>query len=137
MTVVYEALNIFFLVFHSVLLVFNVLGWIPRATRRWNLVTLGLTLVSWLGLGAFYGLGYCVCTDWHWRVRRALGIHDPYDSYVQFLMVRVTGVDVSAQFAFWLTAILFSLAIVMSIAVNLRDLRAARSRSIKNPAKES
>jgi hypothetical protein len=135
---VYEVLNVFFLVFHTGLLFFNLFGWIPRATRRWNLVTLGLTLLSWVGLGAFYGLGYCICTDWHWRVRRALGIHDPYNSYVQFLIADLTGLKVSEAFTYWLTAAAFAFAVVMSLWVNLRDFRRGRresapARPVSNP----
>ena len=58
-------LNILFFIFHTSLIVFNVAGWAWRATRRWNLLTLSLTAVSWFAMGLWYGVGYCICTDWH------------------------------------------------------------------------
>jgi uncharacterized membrane protein YeiH len=53
------SLDYFFIAFHSALIIFNLFAWIPRFTRRWNLISLGLTAFSWLGLGLFYGIGYC------------------------------------------------------------------------------
>ena len=47
--------------------------WIPRRTVRLHRWVVGLTAASWLGLGATRGLGYCVLTDVHWRVKHARG----------------------------------------------------------------
>ena len=45
------ALDGAFFVLHTALIVFNVLGWIPRRTRRWNLAALLATLFSWTSWG--------------------------------------------------------------------------------------
>lgn len=66
-------LDVAFFAFHTVLVLFNLLGWVWRPTRRWNLITLGVTACSWFVMGLWYGIGYCICTDWHWQVRRELG----------------------------------------------------------------
>ncbi|MEO5906489.1 MAG: DUF2784 family protein, partial [Saprospiraceae bacterium] len=66
---VYELLDYFFFFFHTSLILFNCFGWIFPKLRRWNLITLLLTAFSWFVLGIWFGLGYCVCTDWHWAVR--------------------------------------------------------------------
>ena len=48
-----------------------------------------LTLASWTVIGAVVGkLGYCVLTDWHWRVRSALGARDLPETYIAFLLGR-------------------------------------------------
>lgn len=114
-------LDILFLVFHSSLILFNLFGWIWKKTRRLNLLTLLITGFSWVGLGLFYGLGYCFLTDWHWRVLEKLGESNISDSYIQYLFNRILGLQISAYFADYLTVILFLIALVMSVYLNLRN----------------
>ena len=54
----YQLLNIFFFVFHTLLMLFNCFGWAWKKTRPWNLVTLLLTAGSWFIVGIWYGWGY-------------------------------------------------------------------------------
>lgn len=122
----YAALNIFFLVFHTGLVVFNTIGWAWRRTRRLNLVTLLLTAFSWLVMGIWHGVGYCVCTDWHWQVRRAMGIHDPDTTYIQFLVRTTTGWVPNEKLVTTVTGIVFAASVLASVAFNLRDRRAPR-----------
>lgn len=114
------ALNIFFFVFHTVLTLFNLVGWAFRKTRRLNLITLLLTAFSWGVLGIFYGFGYCFLTDWHWAVREKLGYDTPYNSYIQFFVDEVFGIRTSARTADTWTLILFIAALIASITVNVR-----------------
>jgi hypothetical protein len=116
-----QSLNVAFLVFHTGLIAFNCFGWAWRSTRRWNLLTLGLTAASWLVMGLRYGIGYCVCTDWHWQVRRALGYHDPDSTYIQFLVRSLTGWSLSEYLARSVAGWVFGIAVVLSVALNLRD----------------
>lgn len=88
---IYWILNYFFFGFHTCLIIFNVFGWIFHKIRRWNLLTLLVTAFSWFLLGIWYGWGYCLCTDWHWEVRRHLGFHDSSRSYIHFLLLEMTG----------------------------------------------
>jgi hypothetical protein len=64
-------LDYFFIIFHTVLILFNVFGWIIPRWRFSNLIVLSLTAVSW-GFWVWYGYGYCLFTDWHWRIRELL-----------------------------------------------------------------
>jgi len=114
-------LNGFFFVFHSAWIGFNLLGWIWKATRRWNLVTLLLTGFSWFGLGLWYGFGYCPSTDWHWQVRRRLGFTDMPTSYIQFLLEKLTGWALHPVLVDALTLLGFCIALGMSIYLNYRD----------------
>ncbi len=123
----WHLLDWFFLVFHSVVIVFNLFGWIFRITRKWNLALLLITAASWFGLGIFYGMGYCFLTDWHWQVLETLSISPHESSYVQYLFRRVAGVTVSAHFADMLTAILFFAALAASLFVNTKDHLRKRS----------
>lgn len=89
----YNLLDWLFLIFHTTLVLFNLTGWIWTRTRRLHLYTIGLTILSWFGLGIFYGWGYCPCTDWHWDVKRALGETDLPASYIKYYLDRLTGID--------------------------------------------
>jgi hypothetical protein len=119
----YQFLNYFFFGFHTALIFFNTFGWIFHKTRKWNLITLLLTALSWFGLGIWYGWGYCLCTDWHWRVRQHLGYHDNTNSYIQFLAQKLTGKNFSSQLVDNVTAIVFFASLALSIVFNIRDRR--------------
>ena len=122
-------LNIVFFVFHTVLIVFNVFGWAHRKTRKWNLVTLLLTLASWVGMGMFYGMGYCICTDWHWQVREAMGIEDTASSYIVLLVRNVSGWEPPGSLANEVAKWVFLSALAMSVGLNARDWR-KRKRAV-------
>lgn len=119
----YRFLNIFFFVFHSGLTLFNCTGWLFKATRKWNLATLGLTAFSWFVLGIWYGWGYCFCTDWHWTVRRRLGYQDSSRSYIHFLILKLTGLNLNPALVDAATLGVFVLSLLLSIWLNIRDRR--------------
>ena len=116
------------MVFHPVLILFNLFGWIWRKTRRYNLLSLLLTAFSWLILGIWYGIGYCPCTDWHWQIRYALGYHDMPYSYIKFLIDTIFGINSDPGMVDALTGILFGLAVICSAVINYRDLKKDRLR---------
>jgi|SRR5690348_3097066 len=124
----YSFLNIFFFVFHTVFTLFNITGWMFRKTRKWNLITLLLTAFSWFFLGIWYGWGYCFCTDWHWRVREHLGIYDHENSYIHFLLLKLTGINFNEQLVDDATLIIFLMSLLLSVWLTLRDAEK------KNPA---
>jgi hypothetical protein len=117
-----EVLNVGFFAFHTAWVVFNCLGWISKRTRRWHLATVLVTAVSWFGLGAWYGWGYCPCTDWHWQVRARLGYDDP-PSYIQLLVRETVGVRLAPFTADALTLGALTVAGALSAALSLRDRR--------------
>lgn len=126
MAFLYKFLDIFFLAFHTVLTLFNLLGWIFRPLRRLNLATLVLTGLSWFVLGIFYGIGYCPLTDWHWKVLHHLGKADLPDSYIQYLIYRLTGLRCDPALVEWGTTVGFFLAIGMSVYLNIRSWRTGK-----------
>ena len=117
----YKILDIFFLLFHSLLVLFNLFGWIWKKTRKVNLITLLLTGGSWFVLGIFYGLGYCPLTDWHFQILRKLGKYNLPNSYMKYIGDRITGLDFNADLVDTLTLICFLLALGFSIFLNVRD----------------
>jgi len=113
-------LDIFFTIFHSCLVLFNLFGWIWKLTRRLNLICLLLTAGSWLILGIFYGLGYCPLTDWHFNILRKLGYTDLPDSYLSFLFTRLTGMQIDQSLVDAVTLWGLIIALVISLYLNLR-----------------
>ena len=118
-----KILDFFFLVFHTVLIVFNLFGWILRKTRKLNLITLFLTCASWFILGIFYGIGYCPLTEWHFNILIKMGHSGLPDSYTKYLADRVTGLDFNPVFINTLTLVSLFTALAISIYLNIRDYR--------------
>jgi len=116
-------LDAFFLLFHTALVLFNMSGWAWQRTRRLHLVTMLLTAFSWIVMGLWHGMGYCVCTDWHWQVRRALGIEERDSTYIQFLVSVLTGWRPDDRLVMTVTGVWFAVAMVLTIVLNLRDRR--------------
>ena len=128
-TVALQFFNIFFLVFHTLLIVFNCFGWALRRTRKWNLITLAVTAFSWLVMGIWKGVGYCICTDWHWQVRRALGQTTNESSYLDYLVKVVTGWTPDPALTKAVAGAVFTISIVFSVALNIRDRSQQKRKS--------
>lgn len=124
----YIVLNYFFFFFHTALIIFNTIGWIFPKFRKWNLIMLLLTAFSWFVLGIWFGWGYCLCTDWHWAIRRNLGYHDLSNSYIHFLVLEFTGFNLPEKLVNIVTLIVFFLSLMLSIWLNIRDYRRKRKR---------
>lgn len=116
-------LDVFFLVVHTILVAFNLFGWLWKKTRRLHLVSITLTLASWFGLGLVYGVGYCPCTEWHWKVKESIGERNLPASYVKYYVDALTGGDWDAQLVDATVAALGLGAFAASIYVNVRDSR--------------
>jgi len=117
----YHAADIFFVVFHSTLTLFNAIGWIWKKTRRVNLITLLLTGASWFILGLFYGIGFCPLTQWHFEILEKLGDTNLPSSYIQYLAHRLSGVMFEAKLVDTVTGVVFFVALIMSVLLNIRD----------------
>ena len=123
-------LDIFFTVIHTLLILFNLTGWIFKKTRRLNLIVLLITAFSWFGLGIIYGFGYCFLTDWHWTILEKLGKTDLPDTYLQMLCTRLLSLTLSASTAEVITASGFFAALIISIILNVNDFRKRRKRVV-------
>ena len=122
----YTFLDYFFIVFHGSLVIFSLTGWAWRRTRRIHLITIGLTILSWFGLGIFYGWGYCLCTDWHWEVKRELGESNLPYSYVKYYLDKLTGFKWDTLVVDAAVVILGLLAFALSCWLNLQDYKSYR-----------
>lgn len=111
-------LNYFFYIFHTVLVLFNLFGWLHPKTRKFHFYSLVITLFSWRILGIWYGFGYCLLTDWHYQVLRKLGETGMPSSYIAFLIEIFTGWLPGADLVNNWTLILTVVALVCSVWVN-------------------
>ncbi len=128
----YHILDIFFIVFHTCLIFFNLFGWILRKTRVLNLITLSLTGSSWLFLGLIVGtLGYCPLTEWHFNILYKLGETDLPYSYTKYLAERITGLKLDAHLVDQITLFAFLAAIIFSLFFNIRDLIINKKDKVK------
>jgi hypothetical protein len=127
---IWQILDIFFVVFHTSVIIFNLFGWIWRKTRKYNLILLVITGASWLFLGLIVGtLGYCPLTDWHFTILNKLGVSDLPSSYVKYLVDRLTGLDLNPSLVDNVTLYAFLAAIGFSLFFNLRDFLARRKKT--------
>jgi hypothetical protein len=129
-----HALDIFFVIFHTTLTLFNLFGWIWKRTRKINLIVLSLTGASWLFLGLLVGtLGYCPLTDWHFTILEKMGKTDLPNSYIKYLADRLTGSDLNASLVDDFTLYSFLAALAISILLNLKFVNRKNKAQNKAP----
>lgn len=121
-------------VFHTVLILFNLAGWAHPKTRRVHLVVISLTILSWFGLGFFYGFGYCPCTDWHWDVKAALGERGLPASWVKYYVDWITGLRWNPVVIDTVVGVSGVGALAASVVANYLDLR-RRRRAPRDPVR--
>ena len=108
----------FFVIFHTCLILFNLFGWYWPTLRKWHLWSISLTFASWIILGIWYGWGYCPLTDWHWEILQNRGVTDLPQSYISYLLKRITGLSFPDRWVDFSTVSLALLALVISLKVN-------------------
>jgi len=111
-------LDILFTIVHLSIVLFNLFGWIPKATRRAHFICILLTAASWFLLGIWFGIGYCPFTDWQWQVKEKLGERNLPNNFIEYVAEKISGRHFDAGFVDAVTAISFALAVVLSIYVN-------------------
>lgn len=119
-----KIIDVFFIGFHTILILFNVFGWLVPRWRFANFISLSLTAFSWFILGIWFGWGYCICTDWHWQIREMLGYEDMSSSYIHFLILKLTNIDFPVNLVDPYTAIIFFSVFIISTYLNIRKWRA-------------
>lgn len=119
-----QFLDYFLTVFHTAFILFVLAGWAHKSTRRLHLMALGLTLLAWLGLGMWYGLGYCPLTDWHWDVKRSLGERRLPYSFTKYIFDKITGSDADNQWINFATAAGLAFGVVMALLKQWRHQKA-------------
>ena len=117
----YLFLDNFLIIFHTILIIFNLFGWIWKRTRKLNLISLSIVAFSWIILGIWYGIGYCPLTDLHWHIKFLTGeTYLPY-SYIKYLIDFYFNTDSDALLIDYITAISFILSLLISVYMNCFD----------------
>jgi len=119
--ITYRMLDIGFFVFHTAFILFVMSGWAWKKTRKAHLALVCVTALSWFGLGLVYGIGFCPCTEWHWRIREILGHRDLPESYIKYLLDSVTGLDLNGTVVDGTTFVVFAMAAILSVILNRWD----------------
>ena len=117
-SIMLQFLDILFTILHLAIILFNLFGWIPRATRRAHFIVVLLTAASWFLLGIWFGIGYCPVTDWQWQVKEKLGERNLPNSFIEYYAEKLTGRNFDPRFVDIITATAFALAAGLSIYVN-------------------
>lgn len=125
----YSFLDYFFIVFHSLLVLFNLFGWVWKKTRLLHFITINLTAFSWFILGIWHGWGYCFLTDWHWHIRQALNNPIRDHSYTGFLIRELTGISLPTKIIDGLTLGGFLIAYGISLFFFLKSLTRKKHRN--------
>ncbi len=112
-----------FFVLHTLLMGFNMVGWAWKRTRVYHLIAVLFTAFSWFVFGAYYGWGYCICTDWHFQIRRQLGYADAGSSYLQLLASELFGISMDRATSDWIAGGVFAFIILATIVTWVRVWR--------------
>ena len=127
MNAVYKSLDIFFVTFHTLLIVFNLTGWIWAKTRKVHRVAVSLTLFSWVVLGYFYGWGYCFLTEWHYDILRKLGETALPHSYITYLLENYFGLEARDHLVELGTAITFFVLVLLTYGLWFYEIKKKRA----------
>lgn len=115
----YYILDVLLTLLHLVIIGFNLFGWIWKTTRRAHFYVVLATAFSWLVLGIWFGLGYCPLTDWQWQVKESLGEQGLPNSFIKYLVDKVTGLNSNPDWVDTVTAISFAIVTLLSIYLNI------------------
>lgn len=121
--------DIILTIIHLGFTLFNLTGWVWKATRKAHLVTLSLTLLSWIVLGFWYGWGYCFLTDIHWDIKEKLGEKNLPASFIKYFADRITGGDIPSSIVDRITLYCFILVVTAAVYVNFILPRLKKKRS--------
>src|SRR5688500_16736558 len=116
---------------HLGLITFALLGWLPRRLLPYHLSFIVVIWASWIGLGLYVGhLGYCVLTDWQWRVKWALGERGLPSSYIEYLLRSLRPEDIDDALVSNVTAVVFTAVTVASMVRFRRFYRQLKAEGI-------
>lgn len=112
-------MNIFFHLAHLAIVFFFLLGWLSSKTLLAHFILSILILLSWYGLGIFYGFGYCLVTDIQWKIKKRMG-QEPYTKYyIKYMLDRMTGLDMNPNTVNAITTYTFFIIFLLSTALIL------------------
>lgn len=118
--------SVFNLLLHGVhlsIIIFSVTGWMIPVLRPYHLLLCLLIAFSWFVLGARKGWGYCLVTDWQWKLMRRMGMTNLPSSYMPMLYRYVTGHEGDSRRIELATRWVFFFSLLASLVVNQELIR--------------
>jgi hypothetical protein len=112
---------------HIGLLVINCTFWLIPRWRCLHRLVFGSTVFSWLGLGYFFGWGYCFLTDIHWSVKRSLDAGPLPPSFITYFANHYFDWYPSRQMIYNLSAAVFISLCLIVILQLIWEWRRRRS----------
>ncbi len=113
--------DIFFTIIHVSLILFFILGWVPKKTRKIHFILAFIIAISWFVLGLFYGFGYCFLTDIHWRVKMSLQEEILPISFIKYILDKITGYDFDELLIDYITLAVFLCVFTISTLLFIKD----------------
>ena len=112
-------MNIFFHLVHLAIIFFFLFGWLLSQTVLAHFILSILILLSWYGLGFFFGFGYCLVTDIQWKTKKRMG-QEPYtEYYIKYMLDKMTGLDLNPNTVNAITTYTFFIILLFSTALIL------------------
>jgi len=105
---------------HLGLTLFTLFGWMIPSWRILHLIVCALTLFSWFGIGLFLGKpGFCIITELHFYIRCRLGLQLQRESYIFYLVRKLTGREPSQTAVEVVTQAVFYCITLLSLALTV------------------
>ena len=120
-----KILDIFLELVHILVILFSLIGWIFPRSRKLHRYHLATILISWLGLGYFYGFGYCFLTEWHWQVKSNLGVLNLPPSYITYLLEKINLNIFSEITVEFVTAFTLLLSILANLYLSYKERKSS------------
>lgn len=124
-----QFLNISLDLFHFFIVLIILFGSLIPRLRKIHLTVALLIGFSWLIFLQSKGFGYCILTDWHWKILTKLGKTDHPETYAQYLYERLTGLAIQKNIAqsiilyYWLGSLILSSLMVFRKYASERKLK--------------
>jgi len=116
-----KIIDICLTIFHIGLILFFILGWICKRTRKIHYLLVIIIATSWFVLGLFYGFGYCFLTDIHWRVKMLLNEENLPISFIKYILDKITGKDFNEIWVDYITLAVFICVLIISTFLYIKD----------------
>jgi hypothetical protein len=110
-----KVVNLCFHLIHLAIIFFFMFGWLFDTLRLAHLILSFLILLSWCGLGIFFGFGYCLATDLQWKVKKRLNQEPSTEFYVKYMVDKVTGRDMNPSIINSITTYVFFGIFIISV----------------------
>jgi len=124
-----SALDIFLNLLHLCIILFCLTGWIWRKTQVPHFILILFIFASWFILGIWKGWGYCYLTDLQWQLKTKLGETGLPNSFIKYIVDKVSGRDISSSLIDTVAMVCFLTATLMALINFIKYIKRKRATS--------